>query len=454
VESIHRLKTLRLDMPICQCRLAPVLKVLLLSAGLLASLATIRPAFGYSLLTHEQVVDIVWKDHLEPALLKRFANANPEQLRQAHAYAYGGCLVQDLGYYPFGSKFLSDLTHYVRSGDFVLNLIRESTNLNEYAFALGALAHYAGDNTGHPWINHSVALSFPKLRARYGEQVTYEDDPKAHIRTEFGFDVVQVAKNRYTSDQYRQFIGFEVAKPLLERAFLKTYDLKLDDVLGHVDLAIGTFRRAVSELIPELTKAAVIAKRPELVQEIPNFAERKFLFNLSRAQYEEQWGTDYRKPSLFARFLAFLFKLLPKIGPLKTLDIKTPSPETENLYFKSVNQTVEAYRTLLDEVANGHPYFPNLDFDTSNPSQAGEYRLADDTYIELLEKLSHQELNQVPPDLRNNALTFFSSPVSYRRARKDKESWCDALSTLHTLAILARRNGTSEEINGTQVPLR
>src|ERR1700693_6358901 len=203
---------------------------------------------AYSVLTHEAIIDAAWKDDIVPALLKRFPNATPDELLEAHAYAYGGAIIQDIGYYPFGNKFFSDLTHYVRSGDFVANLIREAADVDEYAFALGALAHYSADNSGHPLVNHAVALSFPKLLAKYGETVTYEESPKAHIQTEFGFDITQVAKNRYTSERYHDFIGFEVSKALLERAFLKTYGLRLEEVLGHPDLAIGTFRRAVSQV--------------------------------------------------------------------------------------------------------------------------------------------------------------------------------------------------------------
>ena len=198
--------------------------------------AAARLCWGYSLLTHEEIVDILWKDQIKPLLLERYPAATQEELRKAHAYAYGGSLIHDIGYYPFGNEFFSDLTHYVRTGDFVANLIGESADLNEYAFALGALAHYASDNSGHPLINHAVALTFPKLRAKYGEKVTYADSPKAHIRTEFGFDITQVAKNRYTSDQYHDFIGFQVSKPLLERAFLRTYGLPLGKVLGYEDL--------------------------------------------------------------------------------------------------------------------------------------------------------------------------------------------------------------------------
>src|SRR6185312_9035742 len=163
--------------------------------------------------------------------------ATPDEIKQAHAYAYGGSVVQDMGYYPFGNKYFSDLVHYVRTGDFVSALIEESSDINEYAFALGALAHYSSDNMGHPAINQVVAIEFPTLRRKYGNEVTYADDHKAHIRTEFGFDMVQVAKNRYTSDRFHDFIGFEVSKPVLERAFVKTYGLQLKDVLGSEDMS-------------------------------------------------------------------------------------------------------------------------------------------------------------------------------------------------------------------------
>src|ERR1700747_29923 len=186
-----------------------------------------------------------------------------------------------MGYYPFGNKYFSDLVHYVRSGDFVAALIRDSSDLNEYAFALGALAHYASDVSGHPIINRITSIEFPRLAKRYGKEVTYADDAKAHIRTEFGFDMVQVAKNRYTSDSYHDFIGFEISKPVLERAFEETYGLKLEDVFGSVDLAIGSFRRSISVVIPEMTRVGLLSRRDVIVQDTPNFNKKKFLYYLS-----------------------------------------------------------------------------------------------------------------------------------------------------------------------------
>ena len=245
---------------------------------------------GYSLLTHEQIVDLAWGDHIEPLLRHRFPNATNDELIEAHAYAYGGCVIQDLGYYPFGNKDFSNLVHYVRIGDFVASLLQNANDLDEYAFALGALAHYVSDTDGHPAVNRAVALQYPKLRAKYGDQVTYDENHSAHIRTEFGFDVVQVAKNRYTSDSYHNFIGFEVSRPLLEKVFRETYGLELQDVFKNIDLAIGTYRHTVSTIIPEMTRVALVSKRADLVRENPDFNEHKFLYRLSRSDYEKQWG--------------------------------------------------------------------------------------------------------------------------------------------------------------------
>src|ERR1044071_8610426 len=194
------------------------------AALMLLTVIVQQTSFGYSVLTHEAIIDASWKDSIRPLLIKRFPRATEEQLREAHAYAYGGSIIQDMGYYPFGSKFFTDLVHYVRSGDFIEALLDEAQDINEYAFALGALAHYSADNSGHVIaVNRAVPILYPKLRARYGDRITYVEDPTAHLKTEFGFDVVQVARGRYASQAYHDFIGFEVSKSVLQRAFKRTY---------------------------------------------------------------------------------------------------------------------------------------------------------------------------------------------------------------------------------------
>jgi hypothetical protein len=394
---------------------------MLLWLGLVFVLTQICGA--YSVLTHEQVVDLLWKDDIQPLLKSRFPSATDDDLKKAHAFAYGGSLVQDMGYYPFGNKYFSDLTHYVRSGDFIVNLVNESSDLNEFAFALGALAHYSADNQGHPTINKVVAIEFPKLKKKFGDEVTYADDPKAHIRTEFGFDMVQVAKNRYTSDRYHDFIGFEISKPVLERAFEKTYSIPLSDVIADEDLAIGTFRRAISNIIPEMTRVALIARKKALVAETPNFNARKFRYYLSRTNYQKEWGKGYRKPGFGTRVLAFFLKFVPKIGPFKALDFKIPTQKSEDLYIASVNHTVDDYKQRLSEVREKELKLANTDFDTGRATRAGEYALTDNAYAHLLDQLAKHNFDQVSQELRENILAFYSDTSAPLATKKKPADW-------------------------------
>jgi hypothetical protein len=400
--------------------------------SLILLLLASKHASAYSVLTHEQVVDLLWKDQIQPLLLKKYPNSTEDDLHKAHAFAYGGSVMQDMGYYPFGSKYFSDLVHYVRTGDFVEALIRDSNNLNDYAFALGALAHYSSDNQGHPTINRVVAIEFPKLQAKFGDQVTYADNPKAHIRSEFGFDMVQVAKNRYTSDRYHDFIGFEVSKPLLEQAFQETYDLKLDDVFGSVDLAIGSFRRSVSNFIPAMTRGALVSRHDDIVKDTPNFNKRKFLYYLSRNDYEKEWGKGYRKPGIGARIIAFLLKIIPKVGPFSAVKFKIPTRRTEDMYVKSVDSTVENYSSLLEKLKHGGVDLPDTDCDTGRNSTAGEYRLSDSTYARLVDDLSKKP-DSVPAPLRMNVLNYFSNLNAPIATKKDRKAWRKLLAELAEL---------------------
>jgi hypothetical protein len=388
---------------------------------------------AYSVLTHEEIVDLLWLDQIRPLLLQRFPGATVEDLRKAHAFAYGGCMLQDMGYYPFGNQYFSDLLHYVRSGDFVENLVEESSNVNEYAFALGALAHYASDTTGHPAVNRIVAMEFPHLRARYGDSITYAQDHKAHIQSEFGLDMEQVSKGRFTSDNYHDFIGFEVSKPVLQRAFERTYGIPLDSVLKDLDLSIGTYRRAISKIIPKMTKAALLAHGKDLVREKPDFNKKKFLYNLSRANYQKEWGKSYRKPSLGTRILAFFLKFVPKVGPFKAVAFKDPSPAAEDLYIKSVNDTVDEYRRVLRESRDRHFDLPNKDFDTGHDTRAGEYVLTDRAYAKLLDQLAQRRFASLTPELRADILKFYSDLNGPNATKHDRKSWAKTLQELNAL---------------------
>ena len=347
-------------------------------------------------------------------------------------------MIQDLGYYPFGSHFFSNLVHYVRTGDFVEALLRESHDPDEYAFALGALAHYTADNVGHPEVNRAVALMYPKLRAQHGDSVTYADSPSTHVLVEFSFDVVQAASGAYVSDMYQSFIGFQVAKPVLERAFQATYGIEMKDVFLTEDLAIGSYRHAISQTIPEITRLAWRDKREEIEKLNPGAAEEKFVFNLSPQEYDKAYGVEYQKPSLLARFLAFLYKLLPKVGPLRPLQFKAPTKEAEALFLESFKGTRERFHAALDALGRGRLELPNTDFDTGKPTAHGEYTLADQTYAELLDRLTGHRLAAVPDDLRANINAFYASAPNRFSDKKERKRAKDIRERL------ARLNATHD----------
>jgi zinc dependent phospholipase C len=406
-----------------------------LAVFLVLLLCTSR-SYSYSVLTHEEIVDLVWTDDLRPLLLKRFPALTEEQLKEAHGYAYGGAVIQDLGYYPFGNAEFSNLVHYVRSGDFVRELLLQSQDANEYAFALGALAHYASDIAGHPAVNRAVSIHYPKLRAKYGSSVRYAQDHTAHLKTEFGFDMVQVAKNRYASQQYHDFIGFQVSKPLLERTFPIVYGVELKEVLEHEDLAVGSYRFAVSRMIPQMTQIALRTHKKDMMKETPNLAKKKFLYRLSRSEYEKEWGKDYTKPDFGTRVWSVILRYMPKIGPFKALAFNNPTPETEDLYFKSINTTVDQYRIYLQQVSSGSLELANCDFDTGKETKAAEYSLTDETYAKLLDQLAKRKFDLTTPDLRNDILNFYSDLSLPIETKKDSARWQGVLSSLDQLKLV------------------
>ena len=393
--------------------------------------------FAYSVLTHEEIVDLLWTSEIRPLLLQRFPGLTEEQIREAHAYAYGGSVIQDLGYYPFGNKEFSNLAHYVRSGDIVSEMILESQDANEYAFALGALSHYASDIAGHPAINQSVAIDYPKLRAKYGKSVRYAQDKVAHLKTEFGFDTLQVAKNRYASQQYHDFIGFQVSMPLLERVFPVVYGMQLKEVLKNQDMAVGSYRYCVGSLIPRMTKVALEAHKKDLIRETPNFAKKKFLYRLSRSDYEREWGKTYERPGFGTRLMAVLLRYFPKIGPFKGLGFNNPTPQTEDLYIKSINASTDQYRAFLEEVRAGSLVLPNRDLDSGGLTAAAEYSLGDEAYARLLAELNATEFNLTSPQLRDNILEFYSDLSLPIATKKNAARWQAVLSDLDRLKTAA-----------------
>jgi len=415
--------------------------------------------YGYSVLSHEAIIDTLWGPVIIPLLLKRYPHATPEILREAHAYAYGGSVIQDMGYYPFGNRFFSDLTHYVRSGDFIVALLDQAQSLDEYAFALGALSHYAADNTGHPLaVNLSVPEMYPKLRKKYGGIVTFEDNPQAHIMVEFSFDVAQIAGAGYLPKTYQNFIGFKVPAPLLARAFQSTYGLDFNRLFLCKSLTLAVYRHGASEIIPRITQIAWKKKKKAIRKVNPNLASMRLGYRLSPENYQRVWNRHYRRPqfifrrwdeadarlSLVARILVFLFQILPKVGRLQTLQFKPPTPRTQALFIHSFGLTIDGYRALLAKVNADGPALTNRDLDTGKPTHAGDYALADNTYARLLHKLAHQHFAGVSAELRANILNFYQNLSAPVATKKNPKRWRELLKELANLQAYPAQQLASE----------
>lgn len=404
---------------------------------LLACLLAARLCSAWSFLTHETIIDVAWDSGIKPVLLSRYPNTTPEQLRDARAYAYGGSVIQDAGYYPFGHPSFSDLTHYVRTGDFVTNLIHQARDVNELAFALGALSHYVGDTMGHmDAVNPSVAVEFPSLARKYGPVVTYEQSPHAHVRTEFAFDIDQLSHSRFAPAAYLRHVGFKVPRKLLERAFYATYGLPLGSVIGNESHAIGSYDWSVRQFLPRVAYAEVLLHRKTFPadEDLPGFDE--FEQRLKDTSARRGWE-PYRKhkPSFQTRVFAFFIAIAPKVFTLSDLAIRGPDKDSEEKYVEGVNRSTDRYLQLLGELAQkGQDGFevPDLDLDTGYATRPGTYRLTDQTYAKLLDHVTSK--TAMPPiGLRQNILAFYSNPSAPIATKKHPRQWAKVQQELEVL---------------------
>jgi hypothetical protein len=396
---------------------------------------------AYSVLTHEQLIDLTWKDLLLPLLKERFPHTTAADLNQAHAYAYGGCAIQDLGYYPFSSELFSDLTHYVRSGDFIANLLRDARNANEFAFALGALSHYVGDTVGHhDAINLATAIAFPKLEKKYGRSIAYDQNPHAHIRTEFAFDIDQLSKHRLAPGAYLRAVGLRVPSRLLAQAFEETYSLRLREVIGPGRPAIRSYRTSVRSFLPRFAYAETVIHRNDFPPDVANDSLQIYLDHIERADFQTVWNRYRRTAGIQTKLLALLIRILPRIGALSDLAIKIPTQDTQNLYVKSVNRTIGVYEGFLKQLAAAPQLaepIPNRDLDTGEKTQPGAYALTDKTYAALLHRIVTLHGRSIAPGMRQNILDYYSDTGAPVTTKKNAKAWAQVKKDLATLQNLA-----------------
>ena len=397
-------------------------------------------ARAYSVQTHEQLVDLAWKPAIVPLLLERYSGLTPAQLEEAHAYAYGGCAIQDIGYYPFGNPFFSDLTHYVRSGDFIRSLLRNAKTADELAFAVGALTHYVGDSQGHSIaVNPSVADVFPKLKQRYGSSVTYDENPHAHVRVEFGFDINEIAKHRFAPSAYLAHVGLMVSTDLLERAFFETYGLKLTTLLTarRQKRTINGYTFAVRRFLPRIAYAETVLHRRKMPADTDDAEFHKLERALKQSEFENGWDQYRKKAGIGTYMLAGIIYVLPPIGPFALTKIKVPTAATEEDYVKSVNASTARVRALLVDVENKNAAqltadIPNRDLDTGIPVIPGTYRLTDETYAQLLRKIAEPGY-RIPSGLKRDVLAYYSDPSAPIATKKDPKKWAQVQADLAAL---------------------
>jgi hypothetical protein len=399
---------------------------------------------SYAILTHEAIIDASWEKSIKPLLLKKFPNATADDLRLAHSYAYGGTMMTDIGYSPFGSEYFTNLIHYCRTGDFVENLLSEAQNLNEYAYALGALCHYMADVYGHSvGTNRVVPKVYPKVGAKYGEVVTYEEDHASHSRVELAFDVLQIARNNYATQEYHDLIGFNVAVPVLERAFYKTYGQDVNEIFGNIDHSINNFRWAVNSLMPTITRSAWLLKKNDIQKTNPGITARQFHYHMERKKYYKEFGHDHDRPKFKERLLAFLIEILPKVGPFKSLKFREVGPDGEKQFIKSFDTVMMNYSIALQKLGTGNLELPNRDFDTGKLTAPEEYGLTDDTYCDLVLKLNETKYAFTTAPLKQSLLNYYSKADTAAIQKRDESKWKKTSLALQQMRLAVPINADS-----------
>ena len=392
---------------------------------------------AYGFLTHQQLVDQAWNTVVVPILLNRFPLLTTEQVREAHAYAYGGCIVQDFGYYPFAHAFFSDLTHYVRTGDFVQKLFQHAHTANELAFAIGALSHYVGDTIGHSQAtNPSVAIAFPKLRAKYGSSVNYAQGKQEHVRVEWAFDANQAAKLRLAPAAYVHQIGLNVARDQLAAAFYETYGIPLKEIVSGLLPAMTTFRFGARSFLPNCTYTEALLHKGQFPADTPGPELEQYEREIGKLPTEEGWDQYRRKPGVKIHLLAGFVVILPKVGTLKMLAIKAPTEETERAYIASVNLSTAALAVYLRQLMGTQTDMglADRDLDTGEPVVPGGYLLTDKTYAQLLARITKTSTDPIPAGLKQDIVAYYSDPAAPISTKKDAKEWAAVQERLQVLS--------------------
>ncbi len=409
-------------------------------ALLLVFLLVCPPAGAYSLQSHEQLIDLTWQSSIAPLLRSRYPNLTPEALERARSYAYAGSVIQDIGYYPFGDPFFSDLTHYVRTGDFIVHLFRDAKDANQLAFAVGALSHYIGDNIGHSQAtNRAVPVEFPKLAAKYGSVVTFGEDHHAHVQAEFAFDINEIAHRRFAPLPYLRHVGLNVPTKQLAAAFYETYGLSESFAKARTRrINVGGFRFAVRNFIPRVAYAVTLLHHSRMPADTAGPELEKLEGEVAQVATENNWARYRRSAGIGTYSLAAFIYIVPKVGPLKLVAIKGPNVDTEEQYVRSINLSTAALSSAMKRLSQPQQTLANRDLDTGAPVQGGAYRLTDNTYAKLLHRLVADPRHTIPPGLKQDILNFYADPAA--STKNNPQALAQVKSELETLRTMAVSN--------------
>lgn len=405
-----------------------------LAASILIAALLILPttSSAFSVLAHQALVDQTWKSQLVPLIQKRFPSATEQDLDDARAYARAGSHIQDLGYFPLGNREFSDLLHYVRTGDFVSRLLAEASSPQEYAFALGVMAHYEADSVGHPLAtNLAVPILHPDLKEQYGDSVTYADSPSAHLQTEFRFDILQVAHRHEIPDLFDHSIEFKVPRDSLERAVKETYGLGLDDLFENYDIAVTTYRFGFRTLINEATGIAWQLYREDIDSLEPGVVEKKFLHVMPRGDFEQEFGKAFLEPGYFARFIGWVGSLVPAVGPLEQLPYKPLPHDVKLLYFGAYQKASEQYQRELAKIPANRLELQNLNLDTGLADKPGVYPPADQAWASLLRIHAKDLFARMPKDLTDGMTKHFADRDTALKLIDDEKDRQETSSALN-----------------------
>lgn len=208
------------------------------------------PSVTLHLVLADRVLDH-WKDAPSRAPFNPF---DPDLANAFHQ----GALGPDLGYFPGGHRFLSDLAHLVRSGDLTRMLVESARTPRERAFAWGWVTHVLGDQTIHPLVGRGVG------ELLHGDREIFVDGAReqtAHVQVETGLDAFY--SHLFPEMRHRKmapvFNGTSIR--FLARAYQRIYGVPMDPTL-FLASHLSTVRMSVQGLISIGVMSTALLVRP------------------------------------------------------------------------------------------------------------------------------------------------------------------------------------------------